>query len=320
MAEERSKQSKKTDEVLEIYPILPLRNTVLFPQQIIPIYVGRKQSLKLIADLPKGGKKYIVVVAQKDGSVENPKGADLYEYGTLAMVMKVFDMPDKSRSAIVQGLDRVRVKQYLDPDPYYKGLVEKVRGFVTPPEEIEGITINLQEIFKKLIDIAPYLSEEQYHALSSIQNPGKLADKAISLMNISTNEKQDVLEELDIKKRLDKCTVLINREIHRIELGEKIQSDVQDEISKSQREYFLREQMKAIQKELGEDGGGLELDELDEKIKEAKMPEQVENVAKKELTRMKKIPSQSPEYTVARTYLDCWWIFRGPRSLRIMKI
>ena len=214
MAEDTPRKIKGKDEVLEIYPILPLRNTVLFPQQIIPNYVGREQSLKLISDLPKGGKKYIVVVAQKDGSVENPTTSDMYEYGTLAMVMKVFDMPDKSRSAIVQGLNRVRVKQYLDPKPYYKGLVEKVRGVVEHSAEIEGITVNLQEIFKKLIDIAPYLSEEQYHALSSIQNPGKLADKAISLMNISTNEKQDVLEELDIKKRLDKCTVLINREIH----------------------------------------------------------------------------------------------------------
>ena len=312
MAEDTPKPKKRDDEVLEIYPVLPLRNTVLFPQQIIPIYVGREQSLKLIADLPKGGKKYIVVVAQKDGSVENPKDSELYEYGTLAMVMKVFDMPDKSRSAIVQGLDRVRVKQFLKPDPYYKGLVDKVRGVVTLSTEIEGIVVNLQEIFKKLIDIAPYLSEEQFHALSNIQAPGKLADKAISLMNISTNEKQDVLEELDIKKRLEKCTVLINREIQRIELGEKIQSDVQDEISKSQREYFLREQMKAIQKELGEDTGGVELDELDEKIKEAKMPEKVEKVARKELTRMQKIPAQSPEYTVARTYLD--WLVELPWS------
>ena len=312
MAENTPKITENKDEVLEIYPVLPLRNTVLFPQQIIPIYVGREQSLKLIADLPKGGKKYIVVVAQKDGSVENPKASDLYEYGTLAMVMKVFDMPDKSRSAIVQGLDRVRVKNFLDPDPYYKGLVEKVRGVVTPSAEIEGITVNLQEIFKKLIEIAPYLSEEQFHVLSNIQNPGKLVDKAISLMNISTKEKQDILEELDIKKRLEKCTVLINREIHRIELGEKIQSDVQDEISKSQREYFLREQMKAIQKELGEDTGGVELDELDEKIKTAKMPEKIEKVARKELTRMKKIPAQSPEYTVARTYLD--WLVELPWS------
>ena len=269
MSDKNPKRTKKTDDIVEIYPILPLRNTVLFPQQIIPIYVGREQSLKLIDDLPKGGKKYSVVVAQKDGSVENPTGDDLYEYGTLAMVMKVFDMPDKSRSAIVQGLDRVKVSQYLDPDPYYKGLVEKIRDYSSSTVELEGIIINLQEIFKKLIDIAPYLSEEQYHSLSSIQNAGKLADKTISLMNISTNDKQSVLEELDVKKRLEKCTELVNREIHRIELGEKIQSDVQDEISKSQREYFLREQMKAIQKELGEDSGGVELDELDEKITEA---------------------------------------------------
>ena len=123
-----SKPTEKTDDKLEIFPILPLRNTVLFPQQIIPIYVGREQSLKLIADLPKGGKKYIVVVAQKDGSLENPKAKDLYKYGTLAMVMKVFDMPYKSRSAIVQGLERVYVKEFMNPDPYYKGLVQKVRA------------------------------------------------------------------------------------------------------------------------------------------------------------------------------------------------
>ena len=121
MTEDTPPKIKGKDEVLEIYPILPLRNTVLFPQQIIPIYVGREQSLKLIADLPKGGKKYIVVVAQKDGSVEKPTKSDMYEYGTLAMVMKVFDMPDKSRSAIVQGLERVRVKQFLEPNPYLCG-------------------------------------------------------------------------------------------------------------------------------------------------------------------------------------------------------
>jgi len=305
-------QEENKSKILDNYPILPLRNTVLFPQQIIPIYVGRKQSLKLISDLPKGGKKYIVVVAQKDGSLESPTEKDLYKFGTLAMVMKVFDMPDKSRSAIVQGLERVHVKEFLGPDPYYKGMVEKVRSLSERTPEIEGIAINLQEIFKKLIDIAPYLSEEQFQAVSNIQNPAKLADKTIALMNISTKEKQEILEEMDIKQRLEKSTVLINREIHRIELGEKIQSDVQEEISKSQREYFLREQMKAIQKELGEDGGGMELDELDVKIKESKMPENVEKVARKELKRMQKIPAQSPEYSVSRTYLD--WLVELPWS------
>ena len=309
------KEETKTEkDVLELYPILPLRNTVLFPQQIIPIYIGRQQSLKLIEDLPKNEKKYIVVVAQKDGSIENPKEDDLYNHGTLAMVMKVFDMPDKSKSAIVQGLERVVIKNYIAPDPFYKGLVERVRGKLTESVEIEAISANLQMIFKKLIDIAPYLSEEQSQALSNIQNPGRLSDKAIALMNISTKEKQEILEELDIKKRLEKSTILVNREIQRIELGEKIQSDVQDEISKSQREYFLREQMKAIQKELGEEGTGVEINELEDKIKEAKMPEKVMEVANKELDRMKKIPTQSPEYTVSRTYLD--WLTDLPWSIQ----
>ena len=312
MSKKTEKATEDTNPNVEIYPILPLRNTVLFPQQIIPIYVGRKQSLQLIADLPKSGKKYIVVVAQKDGALENPSEKDLYQFGTLAMVMKVFDMPDKSRSAIVQGIERVKVKEFIKPNPYYKGLVNKVQGSIQDSQALEKISLNLQEIFKKLIEIAPYLSEEQYQAISNIQNPAKLADKTIALMNISTKEKQEILEEMDIKKSLQKATKIINREIHRIELGEKIQSDVQDEISKSQREYFLREQMKAIQKELGEDGGGVELDELDEKIKEASMPKKVEEVAKKELKRMQKIPAQSPEYTVSRTYLD--WLVDLPWS------
>ena len=304
------KKENGSEEVLEIYPILPLRNTVLFPQQIIPIYVGREQSLKLIDDLSSEDRKYIVVVAQKDGAVENPAGDELFEVGTLAMVMKVFDMPDKSKSAIVQGLERVRISTFTQDQPYYKGLVHKITDTVDSDEELEAIATNLQGIFKKLIKVAPYLSEDKSTALSNIQNPSKLADKAVSLMNIATSEKQDVLDEMDIKARLEKATVVVNREIQRIELGEKIQSNVQDEISKSQREYYLREQLKAIQKELGEEGVGVEIEELEEKIHKAEMPEKVEKVARKELKRMQKIPQQSPEYTVSRTYLD--WLVELP--------
>ncbi len=307
---EEVKKENGSDDVLEIYPILPLRNTVLFPQQIIPIYVGREQSLKLIDDLSSEDRKYIVVVAQKDGAVENPTGDELFEVGTLAMVMKVFDMPDKSKSAIVQGLERVRISTFTQDQPYYKGLVHKITDTVDSDEELEAIATNLQGIFKKLIKVAPYLSEDKSTALSNIQNPSKLADKAVSLMNIATSEKQDVLDEMDIKARLEKATVVVNREIQRIELGEKIQSDVQDEISKSQREYYLREQLKAIQKELGEEGVGVEIEELEGKIHKAEMPEKVEKVARKELKRMQKIPQQSPEYTVSRTYLD--WLVELP--------
>ncbi len=314
MTEENKETQKEHEEnVLEQYPILPLRNTVLFPQQIIPIYVGREQSLKLIDDLPNKGKKYIVVVAQKDGSIENPKGSDLYTYGTLATVMKTFDMPDNSKSAIVQGIERVKIVNYIEHDPYFKGLIQKTpHAIIESSEELDAGTTNIKNIYSKLIEIAPYLSEEQASALTNIKHPGRIADKAISLMNIPTNEKQEILEELDLKERVDKSTVLINREIQRIELGEKIQSDVQDEISKSQREYFLREQMKAIRKELGEDESSVEINEIEDKIKKAKMPKEVDKVANKELSRMQKIPSQSPEYTVSRTYLD--WLVELPWS------
>jgi ATP-dependent Lon protease len=310
MSEEVKVQENGHDEVLEIYPILPLRNTVLFPQQMIPIYVGREQSLKLVEDLADEKQKYIVVIAQKDGANENPTGDDLYEIGTLATVMKVFDMPDKSKSAVVRGIERVKIKNFTQDQPYFKGLVTRLKEETDSGIEFEAIGSNLQKIFNKLIEIAPYLSKDQATNINKVHNPAKIADLAVSMMNISTSEKQEVLDEMNIKERLEKATVVVNREIQRIELGEKIQSDVQDEISKSQREYYLREQLKAIQKELGEEGVGVEIEELDEKIKSAEMPEKVEKVARKELNRMQKIPQQSPEYTVSRTYLD--WLVELP--------
>ncbi len=307
-------QDDTADHSAKVYSILPLRNTVLFPQQIIPIYIGREESLQLISDLPNTGKKYIAVVAQKDGSVEHPKSTDLYTYGTLAVVLKVFDMPDKSKSAIVQGLERIKVDKFMLPKPYFKGIITTIESNKQTGIKEEAMSSNLKENFKTLIDIAPYLSDEQSNVLNNIQNPGKLADKAISLMNVPTKEKQSVLEEINYKKRLEKSSSIISREIQRIELGEKIQSNVQDEISKSQREYYLREQLKAIQKELGEEGGSVELDEFREKVEAAGMPKKVHKVAKKELGRMEKIPQSSPEYTVSRTYLD--WLVELPWNIQ----
>ena len=295
---------EKKDDILEIYPVLPLRNTVLFPQQIIPIYIGREQSLSLIEDLPESGKKYIIVVAQKDGSVENPTSDDLYPIGTLATVMKTFDMPDNSKSVIVQGIERIEVKNFTQDKPYFMGLASRIKEHSSEEIDIDVVSANIIAIFKKLVEIAPYLSTDQANTLVNIKNPSKLIDKTISLINTATKDKQEILDESDVKERIEKAINIINQEIQRIELGEKIQSDVQDEISKSQKEYYLREQLKAIQKELGEEGSGVEIEELDEKIREAKMPKDVEKIARKELNRMQKIPQQSPEYTVSRTYLD----------------
>ncbi|MAJ44592.1 MAG: endopeptidase La [Candidatus Marinimicrobia bacterium] len=310
MSEKENTQKRKSNEQRKSYSILPLRNTVLFPHQVIPIYIGREQSLNLIDELPKDGKKTIVVVAQKDGSVEQPEESDLYEWGTLAVVMKVFDIPDKAKSAIVQGISRVRIDKITEKKPYLKGKVSRGRDSVDSKIELEALTTNLKSIYQKLIEIAPYLTEEQADGILRIENSAKFADRAISIMNIPTEEKQAVLECLDLEMRLEKCTQFVNREIQRIELSDKIQSDVQDEISKTQREYFLREQMKAIRKELGEDEASLENKDIEKLIKDALMPKDVEKVALKELDRLQRIPTSSPEYTVARTYLD--WLVELP--------
>jgi ATP-dependent Lon protease len=296
---------------VDSYPVMPLRNTVLFPQQVIPTYIGRERSLKLIDDLPQG-KKLLVVVAQEDGSMENPEPDDLYAWGTLAVVLKVFDMPDKSKSAIIQGLDRVKLLSFTQKEPYFKAVVERVEDNEDEDLEVDALASNVRNSFQELIKIAPYLTDEHSGILTNITKVGRLADRVISLVTIPTKEKQDILEELNVKERMDKTTVLLNREIQRIELGEKIQSDVQDEISKTQREYFLREQMKAIRKELGEDDGSAELNELEEKIKAAGMSEEADEVSMKELDRLTRIPPQSPEYSVSRTYLD--WLIDLPWS------
>ncbi|MGY8780631.1 MAG: endopeptidase La [Fidelibacterota bacterium] len=299
-------------EESESYPVMPLRNTVLFPQQVIPIYIGRDKSLKLINELPPKSK-HVVVVAQEDGSIEDPSPEDLYSFGTLAVVLKVFDMPDNSKSAIVQGIDRVKILSYNQKEPYYRAAVQRVAD-TSPTDDIEldAMGSNLRQVFGELIQVAPNLSEEHSGMLSNIQKPSRLADRTISLLTVSNPEKQGILEELDVKKRVEKAINILTKEIQRIKLGEEIQTEVHDEIAKSQREYYLREQMKAIKRELGEDESQVELKEIEDAIKEAKMPEEAEKVALKELDRLSKIPSQSPEYTVSRTYLD--WLTELPWS------
>ena len=299
-------------EESESYPVMPLRNTVLFPQQVIPIYIGREKSLKLINELP-ASSKHIVVVAQEDGSIEDPNPDEMYSFGTLAVVLKVFDMPDNSKSAIVQGIDRVKILSFKEKEPYYRAVVQRLSDNV-PSEDIEldALGNNLRQVFSELIQVAPNLSEEHTGMLSNIQKPSRLADRTVSLLTVPNPEKQEVLEELDVKKRVEKAIKILSREIQRIKLGEEIQTEVHDEIAKSQREYYLREQMKAIKRELGEDESQVELKEIEDAIKEAKMPEDAEKVALKELDRLSKIPSQSPEYTVSRTYLD--WLTELPWS------
>jgi len=268
--------------------------------------------LQLIDDLDPDNK-YLVVVAQQDGSVEDPREEDLYSYGTLALVLKTFDMPDNSKSAIVQGVDRVKILKYQEGDTYFMADVERIPESITSPDvQVEALAKSLKSSFTELIKISPNLNEEHAGMLSNIDRPSRLADRATSLLSVSNSEKQEVLEELDIKKRVENAINLLQKEIQRIKLGEEIQTEVQDEISKTQREYYLREQMKTIQKELGEDNQTVELDELTKKIDDVKMSEEATKVAHKELDRLGRISPQSPEYSVARTYLE--WLTDLPWS------
>ena len=289
------------------YAVMPLRNTVLFPQQVIPIYIGREKSLKLISDIDLEKRKYIIVVAQEDGSIEDPSIEDLYSYGTLATVLKVFAMPDNSKSAIVQGIARVKILDYLSKEPYFRAAASKISDEpIFDSSELDDAIENLRTSFADLIKVAPNLTEEHTGMLSNIKKPNRLVDRAVSLMTLPNQDKQQILEEVNIKNRIEIAVSIISREIQRIKLGEEIQTEVHDEIAKTQREYYLREQMKAIQKELGEDEGTVELKDLEERIKIAKMPEASEKVAMKELDRLSRIPTQSPEYNVSRTYIE--WI------------
>jgi len=283
-------------------PIMPLRNTVLFPQQIIPLYIGRVHSLRLLNDIMKENKIF-VVVAQKDIAVENPNEEDLYKYGTLAKIVKVFTMPDKSRSVIVQGLERVEIHKITKMDPYYHGIVQRLEEKEEDSIESVAIRERLKESFKEIVSMSDYLSKDNITMMMNAVNDGNLADVVVSMLSISVEEKQHILEQFDINKRLSETAVILQHEKEKAKVGEKIIADVKDNISKNQREYYLREQMKAIRKELGEDDDERIID-LKKKLEEAKLPEEANTAADREVERLGRMSKQSPEYNVSLTYLE----------------
>jgi ATP-dependent Lon protease len=284
---------------------------VVFPHQIIPISVGRKKSISLIEEA-LSENKLVVLVAQKDGKVDEPTAQDLYRWGTIATVMKVFKMPDGTQSVMVQGLNRGRLVDFTQEHPYFKALVQPQIEKKTEGVDIDAFSGNIRSLFQKIVGMAPYLTPEHAAFVSNTDSPGRLADLITWNLNIATSEKQDVLELIDIKARLEKVTYLLTKEVQILELGSKIQSEVQGEINKTQREYYLREQLKAIRKELGEeeDERTVEINELRQKLKDARLPEDANKVAEKELDRLSKMPPAAAEYTVSRTYLD--WLIELP--------
>ena len=298
-------------EIPQVLPILPLRNTVVFPRQIIPISVGREKSIKLMED-SFSESKLVVLVAQKDGKIEEPVPEDLYRWGTLASIMKVFKMPDGTQSVMVQGFCRAKVLNFTQVEPFLKALVQPLEEQSVEGLDIEALSTNIQNVFHQVVNLAPYLTPEHLMLVSNTEEPSGLGDMIASNLNVSSVEKQEILEIMDIKKRLEKVNYMLNKELQILELGSKIQSEVQGEISKTQREYYLREQLKAIKKELGEDQDErtVEFNELRQKIEEAEMPDEALKIAEKELDRLSKMPPAAAEYTVSRTYLD--WLNELP--------
>jgi ATP-dependent Lon protease len=309
------KEEKGKDDKVVIpddLPILPLRGTVLYPDLILPIMVGRKKSVKLIDDA-MDADRIIGVITQKRSEIEDPKEGDLYSVGVAALILRMIRELDGSQRVIVQGVSRMKVKEYIQREPYFKARSEVIDEGLVQGVEIDALMMNLKNLFQRAVELAPYLTSELGTMVSNIKSPSILADLIASNLNISTTEKQGILETFDIRERLTKVHLFLNKEVQVLELGNKIQSQVKEDMDRTQREYYLREQLKAIKKELGElDEHSPEIKELKEKIKKAKMPPEPLAAAEKELDRLAKIPPASAEYTVARTYLD--WLAELPWS------
>src|SRR3954468_4929540 len=302
-------------------PILPLRDTVLFPNSFMPLAVARESSVRLIDDAIANGK-LIAVFTQRDATVEEPLQEDLYPVGTATHIHKMFKLPDGSLRLIVQGLARLTMDELVSTQPYLRARITAAVEDTAEADrlEIDALARNIKTNFQQVVSLSPLLSDDLQTLAVNIAEPGRLADFiASSLSTISTAVKQEVLETLDIRARLDDLNRILIKELEVLELGSKIQSQVQSEVGKNQREYFLREQMKAIQKELGEDDDQTkEVEELSEKIEAAGMPEMVLKEAQRELDRLARMPVAAAEYTVSRTYID--WLVALPWNRRTEEV
>jgi ATP-dependent Lon protease len=298
------------EPVENVLPILPLKETVVFPDSMIPLAIGQERSIRLV-DEAVANDRPIALVTSRDGDDEAQSAEDLYSVGTAAAIHKMIRVPDGTLRILVQGLRRVRLTRIVQDDPYLVGEFEELPDVITREKEIAALSRNVEALFSRIIALVPYLPDELQLAATNAEDPSALANLIATTMRLKTSEKQELLEEADVEARLRELTVILNRELELLELGTKIQSQVHSEMEKSQREYFLRSQMKAIQEELGEgDEQQAEIAELRAQIEEANLPEEAEKQARRELDRLAKLPSAAAEYGVIRTYLE--WILSVP--------
>jgi ATP-dependent Lon protease len=301
-------------EIPDVLPILPLRNSVLFPGSIIPIDVGRRKSVRLVEDAIAKERPVIGILTQKDARTEDPASGDLYLVGCAARILKVIKLAKDNFSVILQGVSRFEVTGFDGAEPFLSAKVRAVPDPTTSDVELDALVMNLKDIAKRVVKLMDAVPKEAGALVDSVTEPGHLADLITANLELEVGEKQDVLETFDIKTRTRKVLQFLSRQLEVLKVRERINTQVQEEMGRNQREYVLRQQLKAIKEELGElDDGGGDLDEFGEKILKAKMPEEAEKAAKKQLDRLKGMQPSSAEYTVTRTYLE--WLVELPWSI-----
>ena len=298
------------DELPTRLPVLPLKETVVFPESMTPLAVGQERSIALIDDVV-AGERMLALLTVKNPDAEPPGWADVHEVGTIAVVHKMIKVPDGTLRILVQGLQRVRLRGPVSEVPYLVADFDPLPDEVPDSPEVEALTRNVQGQFARIIGLTPYLPEELQLAAANVEDPSALCHLVASTLRLKTEERQDLLELVNVEERLRAVSLILERELDVSELGSRIQSQVASEIEKGQREYFLRQQMKAIQEELGEgDEHQAEINELRERVAEKNLPEDVLKAINRELGRLEKLPPAAGEYGVIRTYVD--WILCLP--------
>ena len=298
-------------EIPDSLPILPLRNSVLFPNSIIPIDVGRRKSVRLVEDAIAKERPVIGILTQRDARTEDPASGDLYLVGCAARILKVIKLAKDNFSVILQGVSRLEVTAFEGNEPFLSARIRSVPDPTSSDVELDALVMNLKDIAKRVVKLMPELPKEAGALVDSVTEAGHLADLITSNLELEVGEKQDVLETFDLKTRTRKVLQFLSRQLEVLKVRERINTQVQEEMGRNQREYVLRQQLKAIKEELGElDDAGGDLDEFAEKITKARLPEEAEKVARKQLERLKGMQPSSAEYTVTRTYLE--WLVELP--------
>ncbi len=300
---------------------MPLRDVVLYPHMVSPLFVGREKSIQALDAAMKADPRRILVVAQKQPDIDDPQPGDLYRFGTVATILQLVKLPDGTVKVLVEGVERARIHDLDARGDYYSATIEVEQDVEQYDErEMDVLTRSVISQFEQYVKLNKKVPPEMLTALAGIEQPGRLADAVAAQMTLKLPEKQTVLEILDVRKRLEHVLVAIEGEMDVLQIEKRIRGRVKSQMEKSQREYYLNEQMKAIQKELGEmEEGGNEIQELEQKIAKAGMPKEARDKATAELNKLKMMSPMSAEATVVRNYID--WLVKVPwkKRTRVLK-